>query len=233
MANKKEEKDAENLISGYNYFVRHTEPKFGLTPVVFETTTHGQERAYDIFSMMMKNRIIVFDEQVVPETANILKGQLLYLDSVTHNNKKHDDITLYLDCPGGAIYSGLGIYDVMQYIESDIITICIGLAASFGAVLLAAGTKGKRYALPHSTIMIHEPLGGVQGRASDIKVEAREITRLEEIIADILSYHTGQPRERIMKDTKVDFFMDPDQAVEYGLIDNVLELRKIKKGDAQ
>lgn len=190
------------------------------TPVVFETGPEG-ERAYDVFSRLMLDRIIYFDHVVTTEAASVVKAQLLFLDA-----QSHDDITMYIDSPGGSIYAGLGLYDTMQYIKSNISTVCVGLAASMGSVLLAAGTKGKRYALPHSTILIHQPLGEAEGQADDIRIRAQEITRLEEILMDIYVKHTGQSKEKLKADTRRDHIMTPKEALEYGIIDAVISSKK-------
>jgi ATP-dependent Clp protease protease subunit len=195
-----------------------------LVPVVVEQTSRG-ERAYDIYSRLLKDRIIFIGTPVNDLIANLIIAQLLFLESEDPDK----DINLYINTPGGEVYSGMAIYDTIQYIKPDVSTICVGLAASLGAVLLAAGTKGKRFALPNSRIMVHQPLGGAKGQAVDIEIHAREILRIRETLNNILSLHTGQPVERISKDTDRDFFMSAEAAVEYGLVDAVLEKRELAK----
>lgn len=196
-----------------------------LVPMVVEQTSRG-ERAYDIYSRLLKDRIVFIGSPVDDTVANLVIAQLLFLESEDPDK----DINLYINTPGGMIYSGLAIYDTIQYIKPDVSTICVGLAASMGAVLLAAGAKGKRFALPHSRMMVHQPLGGAQGQAVDIEIHAKEILRIRESLNDILSFHTGQPVERIAKDTDRDFFMSAEQATEYGLIDSVLTKRVAVEG---
>ncbi len=188
--------------------------------MVVEQTSRG-ERAYDIYSRLLKDRIVFIGSAVDDTVANLIIAQLLFLESEDPDK----DINLYINSPGGIIYSGLAIYDTMQYIKPDVSTICVGLAASMGSVLLAAGTKGKRYALPHSRVMMHQPMGGAQGQAVDIEIHAKEILRIRESLNDILAHHTGQSVEQISKDTDRDFFMSAEAAVDYGLIDSVLENR--------
>ncbi len=188
-----------------------------LVPMVVEQTSRG-ERAYDIFSRLLKDRIIFIGSAIDDAVANLIIAQLLFLESEDPDK----DINLYINSPGGVIYSGMAIYDTIQYIKPDVSTICVGLAASLGAVLLAAGTKGKRYALPHSRVMVHQPMGGAKGQAVDIEIHAREIIGLREKINEVLSRHTGQPIERIARDTDRDFFMDVNAAKEYGIIDEIL-----------
>ena len=195
-----------------------------LVPVVVEQTSRG-ERAYDIYSRLLKDRIIFIGTPVNDLIANLIIAQLLFLESEDPDK----DINLYINTPGGEVYSGMAIYDTIQYIKPDVSTICVGLAASLGAVLLAAGTKGKRFALPNSRIMVHQPLGGAKGQAVDIEIHAREILRIRETLNNILSLHTGQPVERISKDTDRDFFMSAEAAVEYVLVDAVLEKRELAK----
>lgn len=195
-----------------------------LVPMVVEQSSRG-ERGYDIFSRLLKERIIFIGSIIDDDVANLIIAQLLFLEA----DDPDKEINLYINNPGGVVTAGLAVYDTMQYIKSDIATICIGQAASMGALLLAAGTKGKRYALPHARIMIHQPLGGVQGQATDIDIQAREIIRMREILNKILEYHTNQPLERIQRDTDRDFFMSAEQAKEYGIIDEVLVTRKEKK----
>jgi ATP-dependent Clp protease protease subunit len=200
------------------------EPKaLNLVPMVVEQTARG-ERAYDIYSRLLKERVVFIVGPVEDNMANLIVAQLLFLES--ENPDK--DIHLYINSPGGVVSSGLSIYDTMQFIKPDISTICIGQAASMGAVLLAGGTKGKRFCLPHSRIMIHQPIGGFQGQASDIDIHAKEVLKTRERLNMILAKHAEQPMERIGQDTDRDNFMSGEEAVEYGLIDTVLEQR----GDA-
>ncbi len=191
-----------------------------LVPMVVEQTSRG-ERAYDIYSRLLKDRIIFIGSVIDDNVANLVVAQMLFLES--EDPKK--DINLYINSPGGAVYAGMAIYDTMQYIKPAISTICVGLAASFGAVLLAAGENGKRFALPNSRIMLHQPLGGAQGQAVDIDIHAREILRTRERLNEIISHHTGQPVETIATDTDRDFFMSPDDAMKYGIIDEILAQR--------
>ncbi|PKM83884.1 MAG: ATP-dependent Clp endopeptidase, proteolytic subunit ClpP [Firmicutes bacterium HGW-Firmicutes-13] len=193
-----------------------------LVPMVVEQTNRG-ERAYDIYSRLLKDRIIFIGSPIDDTVANLVIAQLLFLESEDPDK----DINLYVNTPGGSIYSGLAIYDTMQYIKPHVSTICVGLAASMGAVLLAAGSKGKRFALPHSRVMVHQPLGGTQGQAVDIEIHTREILRLRESLNNILSKHTGQSVEKISQDTDRDFYMSVEQAIEYGIIDTVLEKNKL------
>lgn len=190
-------------------------------PFVIEQTGR-YERAYDIYSRLLKDRIVFLGMPIDDQVANLVIAQLLYLEA--ENPKK--DIYLYINSPGGYITSGLAIYDTIQYIRPDVNTICIGMAASMAAVLLAAGTKGKRYALPHSRIMIHQPFGGVQGQAIDIKIHAEEIMRMREMLNEVLAKHTGQPKEKIEKDTDRNYFMSPQEALSYGLVDEIITSRK-------
>lgn len=192
-----------------------------LVPMVVEQTNRG-ERAYDIYSRLLKDRIVFIGSPIDDMVANLVIAQLLFLESEDPDK----DINLYINSPGGSVDSGLGIYDTMQYIKSDVSTICVGMAASMAAVLLAAGAKGKRFALPHSRIMVHQPAGGTQGQAVDIEIHAKEILRLRESLNQILSNHTNQPVEKILKDTDRDYFMSVEQAVEYGIIDSVLEKKE-------
>ena len=191
-----------------------------LVPMVVEQTARG-ERAYDIYSRLLKERVIFIVGPVEDYMANLIVAQLLFLES--ENPEK--DIGLYINSPGGSVSAGLAIYDTMQFIKPDVSTMCIGQAASMGAVLLAGGTKGKRYALPHSRIMIHQPLGGFQGQASDIELHAREILEVRDRLNRILARHTGQSVERIRQDTDRDNFMSGEAAVAYGIVDKVLERR--------
>lgn len=195
-----------------------------LIPMVVEQTGRG-ERGYDIFSRLLKDRIIFIGQPIDDEVANLVIAQLLYLEAEDPDK----DIDLYINNPGGIVTAGLAMYDTIQYIKSDVSTICIGQAASMGALILACGTKGKRYALPHARIMIHQPLGGVQGQATDIDIQAKEIMRMREEINKLLVKHTGQPIEKIQRDTDRDFFMSPEYAKEYGIIDEVLTARKESK----
>ena len=188
-----------------------------LIPTVIEKSNHG-ERVYDIYSRLLKDRIIILSDEINDNNANSIVAQLLYLDSLNH-----DDIHLYINSPGGVITSGFSIYDTMNYIKPDVCTICIGQAASMGAFLLSCGTEGKRFALPNSRIMIHQPLGGARGQATDIEIQAKEILRLKAILNDILAKNTKQKVAKIVKDTERDFFMSAQEAKEYGLIDKVLE----------
>lgn len=191
-----------------------------LVPMVVEQTSRG-ERAYDIYSRLLKERVIFLVGPVEDHMANLVVAQLLFLES--ENPDK--DIYLYINSPGGSVTAGLSIYDTMQFIKPDVSTLCIGQAASMGAVLLAGGAKGKRYALPHSRTMIHQPLGGFQGQATDIEIHAREILEVRERLNKILSQHTGQPLDRIQNDTDRDFFMSAADSVDYGLIDEVMTHR--------
>jgi ATP-dependent Clp protease protease subunit len=192
-----------------------------LVPIVIEKDGRG-ERAYDIYSRLLKDRIVFLGTSIDDNVANTIIAQLLFLES----EDPAKDIYLYVNTPGGLITSGLAIYDTMQYVKPPIVTICIGQAASMGAVLLAGGTKGKRYALPHSRILIHQPLGGAQGQATDIDIQAKEILRMREEINRILKKHTGQPIEKIAMDTERDFYMTAEQAMEYGIIDQIWEKRQ-------
>jgi ATP-dependent Clp protease protease subunit len=188
-----------------------------LVPIVVEQTPRG-ERAFDIFSRLLKERIIFLPTYIEDELANLVIAQMLFLEA----EEPDKDIFLYINSPGGAVTAGMAIYDTMQYVKPNISTICMGQAASLGALLLAAGTKGKRYALPHARIMIHQPLGGVQGQATDIDIQAREILRVRDELNRIFVHHTGQSLERIQRDTDRDFFMTPEQAKEYGIVDEVI-----------
>ncbi|PWQ92958.1 ATP-dependent Clp endopeptidase proteolytic subunit ClpP [Leucothrix arctica] len=192
----------------------------GLIPMVVEQTSRG-ERSYDIYSRLLKERVIFVVGPVEDHMANLIVAQLLFLES--ENPEK--DIHLYINSPGGVVTAGMGIYDTMQFIKPDVSTICIGQAASMGAVLLAGGAKGKRFALPHSRVMIHQPLGGFQGQATDIDIHAREILKIRDELNGVLAHHTGQSLEQIAKDTDRDNFMDAEAAVKYGLIDEVLAKR--------
>ncbi len=191
-----------------------------LVPIVVEQTGRG-ERSYDIYSRLLKDRIIFLGSGVDDNIANLIVAQLLFLES----EDPEKDIHVYVNSPGGLVTAGLAIYDTMQYVKPDVSTICIGQAASMGALLLAGGAPGKRYALPHSRILIHQPLGGAQGQATDIDIQAKEILRVREELTAIMAKHTGQPLDRIHRDTERDFFMTGQQAVEYGIIDKVIEKR--------
>jgi len=197
-----------------------------LVPMVVEQTSRG-ERAYDIYSRLLKERVVFIVGPIEDQMANLVVAQLLFLES--ENPDK--DINLYINSPGGSVSSGLAIYDTMQFIRSDVSTMCVGQAASMGALLLAAGAKEKRYALPHSRVMIHQPLGGYQGQATDIDIHAREILKIREQLNEILASHTGQSVKKIAEDTERDNFMDPEQAKEYGLIDKLMENRKVDSGE--
>src|SRR6266487_3153074 len=192
----------------------------GLVPMVVEQTPRG-ERAFDIFSRLLKERIIFLPTYIEDEIANLVIAQMLFLEAEDPDK----DISLYINSPGGSVTAGMAIYDTMQYVKADVSTICMGQAASMGALLLAAGARGKRFALPHARIMIHQPLGGVQGQATDIDIQAREIIRLREQMNNILVKHTGQSLKKIEKDTDRDLFLTGKQAVEYGLGDEVIVTR--------
>jgi len=189
-----------------------------IIPTVIETSPRG-ERYSDIFSMLLRNRIIFLGTPINDQVANVIVAQLLYLS----NDDSEAPITMYINSPGGQVYAGLAIYDTMQMVPNPISTVAVGATASFGTMLLTAGSKGQRYALPHATIHMHQPLGGVQGQASDIEIQAREILRLKERLNQLLAFHTGQPVEMIEKDTNRDFYLDAFGAAEYGLVDQVLE----------
>ncbi|MFU8825901.1 MAG: ATP-dependent Clp protease proteolytic subunit [Brevefilum sp.] len=189
-----------------------------LIPMVVETSGAG-ERAYDIYSLLLKNRIVFLGTGINDQVANLVVAQLLYLS----REDPESGIQMYINSPGGQVYAGMAIYDTMRMIPNKISTVAVGVAASFGTVLLAAGAKGQRYALPHATIHMHQPLGGAQGQASDIEIQAKEILRLKERINIILAEATGQTEEAIIRDTERDFYMSAEQAVEYGLVDKVLE----------
>ncbi len=186
--------------------------------MVIEQTSKG-ERAYDIYSRLLKDRIIFLGSVLTDEIANLIIAQLLFLES----DEPDKDINFYINSPGGVVTAGLAVYDTMQYVRSDIATVCIGQAASMGALLLTAGTTGKRYALPHARIMIHQPLGGFEGTASDISIHANEILRVKQTLNEILAKHTGKDLKRIKKDTDRDFFMSGEDAKEYGILDNVMK----------
>jgi ATP-dependent Clp protease protease subunit len=201
------------------------EPK-NVIPMVVETGTRGVERAFDIYSLLLRERIIMLNMPINDQVANVIISQLLYLD----REDPDKDISLYINSPGGSVTAGLGIYDTMQLIRPDVSTICLGLAASMATILLTAGAKGKRYALPHATIHMHQVLSGAQGQAADIIIAAKEVMRLDELIRSIIVKHTGQPMDKVQHDTDRDFYLNAQQAIEYGLIDQVLEKKEnVKK----
>jgi ATP-dependent Clp protease protease subunit len=193
-----------------------------LIPIVVEQTPRG-ERAYDIYSRLLKDRIIFMGEQVSDDMANIIIAQFLFLESEDPDK----DINLYINSPGGSITAGLAIYDTMQYVKPDLTTICTGQASSMAALLLAAGSKGKRFALPHSRIMIHQPMGATQGQATDIDIQAREIMRLKGTINELFALHTGRDKKKIGNDSERDFFMTGQEALEYGIVDKVITKREM------
>jgi ATP-dependent Clp protease protease subunit len=193
-----------------------------LVPVVVEQTSRG-ERSFDLYSRLLAGRIVFLGTQVDDTSANLIMAQLLHLESEDPDK----DISLYINSPGGSVTALLGIYDTMQYIQAEVSTICLGWAASAAAVILAAGATGKRYALPHSTVVLHQPHGGAQGQSADIEIQAREILRLRALTNEILARHTGQPIERIARDTDRDFILDASQALEYGLVDEILAPRHV------
>ncbi len=193
-------------------------------PIVVEQSNRG-ERSYDIYSRLLKDRIVFLGTSINDDVANAIIAQLLFLES----DDPEKDIYLYINSPGGTISSGLAIYDTMNYVRCDVATICVGQASSMGAILLSAGAPGKRHALPHSRVMLHQPLGGVQGQASDIEIRAQEILLLRERLNEILAEHTGQPLEQIQSDTDRDFFMSASEAMEYGIIDEILRQRKAEQ----
>lgn len=192
-----------------------------LIPTVIETTGRG-ERAYDIYSRLLKERIIFLGTEINDTVSNLVIAQLLFLQS----EDAEKDISMYINSPGGVVTAGMAIYDTMQFLKCPITTYCVGQAASMGAVLLAAGTKGKRFALPNSRIMIHQPLGGAQGQATDIEIQTKEILRMKKTLNDLLAHHTGQPVKTIEKDTDRDFFMSAEEAVKYGLVDEVVSKKQ-------
>lgn len=194
-----------------------------IVPIVIEQSGRG-ERAFDIFSRLLRERIVFLGTQIDDNVANVIMSQLLFLEA----EDPEKDVYLYINSPGGSVTAGLAIYDTMRHIRPDVATICMGLAASMGAFLLSAGTKGKRMALPNARIMIHQPLGGARGQAIDIEIQAKEILFLKQSLNSLLAEHTGQPLAKIEADTDRDFFMSPYEALEYGLIDQVLESRKSK-----
>jgi ATP-dependent Clp protease protease subunit len=191
-----------------------------LVPIVVEQTNRG-ERAYDIYSRLLKDRIIFIGGPITDDLANLVIAQLLFLES----EDPEKDISIYINSPGGLVYSGLALYDTIQYVKPKVATICMGVAASMAALLLAAGTKGKRYALPNSRVMIHQPLGGAEGQAADIEIQAREIINLREITNNLLAKHTGQPLEKISRDVDRNFWMNAEEAKKYGLIDEIFYQR--------
>lgn len=195
-----------------------------LVPIVVEQTGRG-ERAYDIFSRLLKDRILFLGSAVTDDVANLITAQLLFLEA----EDPEKDVHFYINSPGGSVTAGLAIYDTMQYIRPDVSTLCLGQAASMAAWLLAAGAKGKRYALPHARIMVHQPLGGAQGQATDIDIQAKEILRLREQMNHILTKHTGQNLKRVERDTDRDLFLTSKQAQEYGIVDDVVASRLVKK----
>ena len=194
-----------------------------LIPMVVEQNSRG-ERAYDIYSRLLKDRIIFLGSPVDDNVANVMIAQLLFLEA----EDPESDISLYLNCPGGLVTSGMAVYDTIQYLKPDVQTICIGQATSMGAVLLAAGAAGKRQALPHARIMIHQIMGGFSGQAEDIDIQAKEIIRMTDILNDVLAHHTGRKIEQIAEDTQRDFYFSSQEAKEYGIIDEVMENRKLK-----
>ena len=200
---------------GQNGFITPTDVHI---PGVIESTPRGIERSMDIYTRLFQERIIFIGTPIDDTVANAVVAQLLFLQSVDANK----DISMYINSPGGSIYAGLAIYDTMQFIKPDVSTYCMGMSMSMGAVLLAAGAKGKRYALPHSTILIHQPLGGAEGQAADIEITAREIIRLRDALYSILSKHTGQPLDRIKTDSDRNYYLSAESAVQYGLIDEIL-----------
>lgn len=188
-----------------------------LVPMVVDKEQNG-ERSYDIYSKLLKNRIILLSGEITDDTANCIIAQILYLDSINH-----DDISLYINSPGGSVTAGMAIYDTMNFVKSDVSTICLGMAASMAAFLLSSGEKKKRYILPNAEVMIHQPLGGAQGQATEIKIAAEHILKLRKKLNDMLSKNTGQKVETIEKDTERDNFMDSTEALEYGLVDKIIE----------
>ena len=193
-----------------------------LIPVVVEQSSRG-ERAYDIYSRLLKDRIIFLGNTIQDDMANTVIAQLLFLESEDPDK----EVSLYINSPGGSVTAGLAIYDTMQFIKPDVATICMGQCASMGALLLAAGAKGRRSALPHSRMMIHQPLGGVQGQATDIDIQAKELLKMKDTVHQILVEHTGQPIETIRQDTERDFFMSGEEALEYGIVDKIIKKREI------
>jgi ATP-dependent Clp protease, protease subunit len=201
--------------------MRRDEPSGYLIPMVIEKTGRG-ERAYDIYSRLLEDRIVFIGTGIDDNVANVVIAQLLFLQK----ENKHQDINLYINSPGGMVSAGMAIYDTMQFVQCDVATYCVGQAASMGAVLLAAGAKGKRFALPHSRIMIHQPWGGARGTAADIEIHAEEILKTKRTLTEVISRHTGQALDQVERDTDRDKFMDPHQAKAYGLVDEVVETLK-------
>lgn len=191
-----------------------------LIPTVIEKCSNG-ERSYDLYSRLLKDRIIVLSDEIDDKLGSIIVGELLYLDSINH-----DDISIYINSPGGSVTAGMAIYDTMNFIASDVSTICVGMAASMGAFLLSSGKKGKRFVLPNSEVMIHQPLGGAQGQATEIKIAAERILKLREKLNHILAQNTGKELKIIEKDTERDYFLDAKEAVEYGIVDKILDSNK-------
>ena len=194
-----------------------------LIPIVIEQTSRG-ERAYDIYSRLLKDRIVFLGTPLTDDVANVLIAQLLFLEAEDPDK----DINLYVNSPGGMVSAGLAVYDTLRYVKSDISTLCMGQAASMGAVLLAAGTEGKRYALPNARILIHQPMGAFQGQAADVAIQAKEILRMRETLNEIFAFHTHQDVEKIRKDTDRDFFMSGEEAKEYGIVDHVITQREVE-----
>jgi len=199
-------------------------PMSYLVPMVIEQTNRG-ERSFDLYSRLLKDRIIFLGTPITDEISNVIMAQLIHLEGEDPGK----DINLYINSPGGSVTSALAIYDTIEFIKPDVTTICMGQAASAAAILLAAGTKGKRFALPHARILIHQPHGGAEGQSSDIEIQAREIQRIRDLLDQILSTKTGQPLEKITEDTDRDFIMTADEAVEYGIIDHVLQSRRLQE----
>ena len=191
-----------------------------LIPVVVEKESNG-ERSYDIFSRLLKNRIIILSGEITDDSANLIVAQLLYLDALNH-----DDISIYINSPGGVITAGMAIYDTMQFVKSDVSTICLGMAASMAAFLLSCGKKGKRYILPHAEVMIHQPLGGAQGQATEIQIAAKHILKAKERLNQILAQNTGQSLQKIEEDTERDHFLDAEEALNYGIVDRIVEKKE-------
>jgi len=210
----------------------NTQP-MNVIPMVIESGARG-ERAFDIYSLLLRERIVMLGMPINDQVANVVIAQLLYLE----REDPDKDISLYIHCPGGIISAGLAIYDTIQLIRPDVSTICVGLAASMGTLLLSSGAKGKRYALPNATIHLHQAFGGAQGQAADVEIAAREIMRMQELIRSIIAKHTGQPMEKITHDTDRDFYLNPKQAVEYGIVDEILskptkEVAKVDKAGSK
>lgn len=191
-----------------------------LIPVVVEKESNG-ERSYDIFSRLLKNRIVILSGEITDDSANLIVAQLLYLDSLNH-----DDISIYINSPGGVITAGMAVYDTMQFVKSDVSTICLGMAASMAAFLLSCGKKGKRYILPHAEVMIHQPLGGAQGQATEIQIAAKHILKAKERLNQILAQNTGQSLQKIEEDTERDHFLDAEEALNYGIVDRIVEKKE-------